>query len=588
MKPLSNPFLKVPGKAAALVQALFIYIWLTVLAPLSVTDTYFSVYLLCAMAGFLCLWDNYKTDRSCTVRESVVLSVCAILFSLAVVLANYTLFEPVTVLQNVFELGCCLLGGAFAGYSVLLFFLKRLPFAASPGVRKKPGLVFLTVFGAVACIDLLYLFFAQYPGILTTDSYTTMEQLLGKIPYDNVMPYWHTMTVKVFIELGLALFGEINAAVACFHVAQILFMAACFGYVIMTLYQAKVPGWFLAGVFLVYAVQPHNIVYSVTMWKDIPFAGAAALFITAFYRLLKNVGASKGTNYAVFALGALGFSLWRTNGWYAFLAVVVVMAFLMRRQHRKLLMIMTLVLILCWILINPVLDILGVSGTNFVEAFAVPMQQIARVVSEGKELTEGEYALLSEIFWMDKLGAVYNPQTVDPVKFETFRYDKVDYILDNLGAYLKLYVSVGLRYPAEYFKAWIEETKGYWNGGYHFWIYTLKPGANDLGIHLTPGTNLIARLFAAMFRYLEKPAFLQPLTSIGLHVWALLGCFALNILRKQKEFLLTIPLIVLVVGLWLGSPVYAEFRYAYPIFLSMPLILGVTLFAGSDPDKLRE
>jgi len=37
-------------------------------------------------------------------------------------------------------------------------------------------------------------------------------------------------------------------------------------------------------------------------------------------------------------------------------------------------------------------------------------------------------------------------------------------------------------------------------------------------------------------------------------------------------------LVVLVAGLWLGTPVFAEFRYAYPIFLCMPVILAVTIF----------
>ena len=240
---------------------------------------------------------------------------------------------------------------------------------------------------------------------------------------------------------------------------------------------------------------------------------------------------------------------------------------------------MAVVLIFCWILINPVLDFLGVTGTNFVEAFAVPMQQIARVVSEGRELTETENALLGEIFNMEKLGQMYNPLTVDPVKFETFRYDRVDYIRENPGDFLKMYVSVGLRYPGDYLKAWIDETKGYWNGGYFFWIYTKQMDANPYGIVHTGGDNLIAKLFAAAFRYLEKPVFMQPLVSIGLHVWALIACTVINIRKKREEFVLAIPLLVLVMGLWLGTPVYSEFRYAYPVFLGMPLILATTLFS---------
>ena len=49
------------NKAAVILRAILIYIWLTVLSPLSVTDTYYSVYLLCGVIGLLCLYDNYKS-----------------------------------------------------------------------------------------------------------------------------------------------------------------------------------------------------------------------------------------------------------------------------------------------------------------------------------------------------------------------------------------------------------------------------------------------------------------------------------------------------------------------------------------------
>lgn len=570
------------NKLSVIFQALLIYTWLTVLSPLSVTDTYYSVYLLCGALGLMCLYDNYKSRRCCDSKKQWILWLFSGWFSLAVVLANFALFEPLSVLQNLFDGLCCFAGGLCVGKAVLTYLLDRLPFAIGYPDRNRAGRVFLLVFGIITLIDLMYLFFGIYPGILTTDSVTTIRQLMGDEAYNNTMPFWHTLTVQPFVKLGLAVFGNMNAAVACFHVAQILFMAGCFAFVIMTLYQIGAPLWFVVGAFCVYAFQPHNIVYAVTLWKDIPFAGATALFITSLYRLLKDVG-NKKENYAVFLLGALGFSLWRTNGWYAFLVTVMVMVFLLGRKNKRLLILMTAVLMLCWVLLNPVLALLGVSETNLVEAFAVPMQQVARVVWEGRELTPEEAGLLGEIFWLDKIPQLYDPLTVDPIKFETFRYDQVEHIRANAGEYLGLYLSLGLKYPGDYLKAWIEETKGYWNGGYFFWIYTLQMGSNPYGIETAVEPNLIGRLFAAMFRYLEKPAFLQILTSIGLHVWALVSCTLVNILKKKEEFLLSIPLLVLIFGLWLGTPVYSEFRYAYPMFVSMPLILAVTLFAPDTP-----
>lgn len=571
------------NKLSVIFQALLIYTWLTVLSPLSVTDTYYSVYLLCGALGLMCLYDNYKSRRCCDSKKQWILWLFSGWFSLAVVFANFALFEPLSVLQNLFDGLCCFAGGLCVGKAVLTYLLDRLPFAIGYPDRNRAGRIFLLVFGIITLIDLMYLFFGIYPGILTTDSVTTIRQLMGDEAYNNTMPFWHTLTVQPFVKLGLAVFGNMNAAVACFHVAQILFMAGCFAFVIMTLYQIGAPLWFVVGAFCVYAFQPHNIVYAVTLWKDIPFAGATALFITSLYRLLKDVG-NKKENYAVFLLGALGFSLWRTNGWYAFLVTVMVMVFLLGRKNKRLLILMTAVLMLCWVLLNPVLALLGVSETNLVEAFAVPMQQVARVIWEGRELTPEEAGLLGEIFWLDKIPQLYDPLTVDPIKFETFRYDQVEHIRANAGEYLGLYLSLGLKYPGDYLKAWIEETKGYWNGGYFFWIYTLQMGSNPYGIETAVEPNLIGRLFAALFRYLEKPAFLQILTSIGLHVWALVSCTLVNILKKKEEFLLSIPLLVLIFGLWLGTPVYSEFRYAYPMFVSMPLILAVTLFAPDTPN----
>lgn len=570
------------SKTACVIQVLLIYSWLTVLAPLAVTDTYYSVYLLCALMGALCLYDNQTAGLYCNGRQRVALGIFAALFSGAVALANYALFEPLTVLQNLFDLACVLVGGWVVGYQILLCLLRRLPLEGCREDRRHPAVVFLLVFAAVAVIDLAYLLLALYPGMVTTDSFSTLRQVLGIDGYDNVMPFWHTVTVQIFVELGLRLFGDINAAVALFHGVQILFMAACFGYAIMTLYQMGAPRWLLAVTFALYALMPHNIVYSVTLWKDIPFAGAAVLLVTALYRLMKRIGRHSWLDWLAFVVGAMGFSLWRTNGWYAFAVLTILMLLMLRRRQKTLLIVMMVVLVLCWVLIGPALDSWGVKGTNFVEAFGIPMQQIARVLHNGHSLPDGDMEMLSQIFLVERTAEVYDPLTVDPVKFCTFRYDQVPYLMENLGDYVKLYLRIGSQYPDEYLKAWVEQTKGYWNGGYRFWTYTLKMGGTDLGIVQTPGDNLVAKLYAAWFRYVEKPEIFQCFTSIGLHVWALAACAIVNAMKKREEGLLTIPILVLIAGLWLGTPVFAEFRYAYPMILTMPVIFGTTVFDSKE------
>lgn len=570
------------SKTSFLLQAFLVYCWLTVLSPLAVTDTYYSVYLLCAVFGILCLYDNQTSGLYYNLRKKVTLGLTAMLFAGAVALANYDLFEPLTVLQNLFDLACVLAGGWVIGYQILLCLLHRLPLEAKSGERSHPALVFWAVFAGITAIDLACLLFVLYPGVLTTDTYSTLAQIMGLVNYDNVMPFWHTIMVQPFIKAGLALFGDMNAAVALFHGAQILFMALCFGYAVMTMYQMGLPWWALLAAFGIYGLMPYNIVYSVTLWKDIPFAGAALLMVTALYRLLKKQWRHRWLDWILLVAGAVGFSLWRTNGWYAFLVLTVLMFVITGKRHRKLLLVMLLVLILCWALIGPVLDALGVMETNFVEAFGIPMQQIARVLHYGGEVSEVDMEMLSQLFFVDRAAELYDPQTVDPVKFYTFHYEQVPYLMEHLEDYAKLYFRLGIQNPEEYLKAWVEQTKGYWNGGYKFWTYTMNTGSNDFGIVQIGRDHIVARLFSAWFRYVEKPAIFQCFISIGLHVWALVTCAVINGLKRREEGLMTVPILVLIAGLWLGTPVFAEFRYAYPMIVTMPLILATTVFEPND------
>lgn len=271
-------------------------------------------------------------------------------------------------------------------------------------------------------------------------------------------------------------------------------------------------------------------------------------------------------------------SLWRTNGLLAFGITFLVLALLLRKSQPRLLKVMLGVLVACWFLMYPFLTLLGIGQTHFVEVLSIPLQQVSRVIAQNRELTAYEQSYLEQILDFEMVRQVYDPLTVDPIKYEAFRYGNQDHFLANLGEYLGIYLQLGLQYPADYLKAWIDETKGYWNGGYFYWIYTQGIHENVYGLVASYGSNPVASLYAALFRYVEKLEILQPFTSIGLQVWAIVSCTLVNALKKRKELVLGIPLIVLAVGLWIGTPVYAEFRYAYPFFLAAPFLIAVTVW----------
>lgn len=551
-----------------------IYGWLTVLSPVAKTDAYFSVYLLWAVAALACWLSPGEATLPRDRRSRRLLSAFSCGFSLAVVLANYALLEPMGLLETTGALLILLPGGVAVAWP-LLDRLLRLSLSASRE-NVHPWRVFWVSFGVIALTNLGHLVSAQYPGVLTRDSLSTVNQILGNSDWNNVMPYWHTRLVGIFFHLGYGVNQDINLAVATVHAAQILFMAGCVAYAMMTLWQVGLPRWALGLAFAFWWLVPYHILYSVTLWKDVPFAGAILLFATALYRILRRVGPPRWWDWVLLTLGGAGFALMRTNGWYSCAVTVVLLLLLMGKGQRRLKALLVGIVVVSWVMLNPLLDLWGVRGLDYTEALAIPMQQLSRVVAQERPLTQEETELLEIAFDLDQVRELYNPISVDPIKFGPFRRGNLGYLQENIGAYLKLYLRLGLRYPMDYLKAWIDETKGYWNGGYYYWIYTRQMEGQELGLVRQAPIPLLAKGYYALTRIWEKASILQFSGSIGWFVWLVLACFTVNLARRGKERLIFLPFLVVLVGLWIGTPVYAEFRYAYPIVLATPFLAGIT------------
>lgn len=568
------------------VQALFIYTWLS---NLTGTDSFLTVYLLCALTGVLCLWDNAREAVSVPAWVRVLTYILSGLFGAAVVLANYPLFEPVTAMLSLFNMACSFAGGYFVASNILLCAIRRLPLENTDTQERNHAVrMFLLSTCAVAAVFLLYLFTTGYPVYLAHDSIVSLNQIRDGV-YSNHHPYWYTRFIELCMDLGYLFSSDINVAAAVYSAVQCVLLALCFGYLLVTLYQAGVPKWCIIVVFAISALLPYNITYAITMWKDTLFGACSLAVMTALYRILKEIGKCRWLNYAVFALCGIGFCLVRNNGFPVFLVWTVFLLIFLGRKHWKLLLICVLVLAVAWFMTGPMLEMLDVADTEMVEILAVPFQQIARVIALELPMDEEDMAFLGRIFAFDRVKELYTPYIVDPIKFEAMQPDGQTILKQNMGEFLLSWVRLGLQYPGEYVKAWVEETKGYWNGGYYYWIYIKGTYPLTSGIGGFHPDNPGKDLFDALFRYTEKPVILEPLYSIGLQVWAIISCCFVCFAQKRKEFLIAIPMVVLSAVLWVMTPVYAEFRYAYPMFVTCPLVLLTTVFPGpKEKARVRE
>lgn len=578
----------IPPKLTFAVQMAFMVLWLSNLAG---TDAYYSVYALCGFAGALCLMDNYRGRNGGIGKPKIRASwvILSAVFSLAVILANYPVFlqirDPYDVsaetnlFMNVVEMACSFLGGTFVALNGILWLMERYP-ATGTGwkrdpFRGAPWKVFACSFGIILAVYFLYLFLTVYPGNLTLDSMNQVDQIYAG-EYVNNHPFWHTMLIKLFLELGYALFRDANAAVATFSAAQAVIMAAVFSYGLVTLYQMGISWLWIGVAFAMYAFLPHNITYSATMWKDVVFGYSLALMVIALLRCLRGVGKNRKLNYALLVLGGFLFCIMRTNGWYTMLLAALVLIPCLWKSHRRIVLALVAVMTAGWIMIGPMLTVLNVGETDFVEALSMPLQQISRVIADGCELTENETEMLEKILDLEEVPALYNSGLSDPIKNEV-RENDTEYLRTHLTEYARLWLKLGLQYPGEYAKGWIDQTKGYWNGGYDRDIYAHYVHENDYGMAVSVGSNIVCKLMKAYLTFVREAVVFQPLQSIGLHMWIMaLLCFV-NAAGKRKEWLICMPSLMVIFGLLIGTPVYAEFRYAYPLFTVFPFAVPVLL-----------
>jgi len=571
-------------KTFPIFRVIFIIIWLS---NLSGTDAYFSIYSIIAFFSFfVILRENcHKSDKVDFL--SVILS---FLFSMAVFLANYPLFTTIgdpavigystSIMVNLIKSVLSIAGGSLVAYPIIRWFFQSFPvysFRAISFERRQhiPFVIFLSI----AFISLIHLFLVEYPGNITEDTFSQISEMVSG-SYSNFNTYWHTFLFERILTLGYYVFSDVNAALALFCVIQALILAAAFTHALMTMIYSGVPKIIVVVSYVIYAILPYNIALGITVWKDVLFSAGCLLMLSSLYRILRRLPFDSVLNYFSLIFGGLLFILSRTNGWTILLVVFVVSLPVLRR-HIKLAFTLASLTFVGWFLLNPALSLLHVSGGDPVESMSVPIQQVSRVIVDGGVLTSEEEELLNAVVDLDEVPNLYVNWLSDPMKVEVRSKDYA-YFLDHLGDYAKLWVQLGMRYPWEYVKAWVDQTKGYWNGGYDYPLYSETVTDNPYGVVKSGGGNPVASLFRLYFGLSRHVIFFEPLHSIGLHVWIMILCFLLNLRKGREEWILCLPLLVLVVGLWFGTPVYCSFRYVYPLFVCFPLLVSTSLFPSDN------
>lgn len=556
-------------------------------AVLTGSRALFAPYLIAAIFGVAALFRTAPPeDRKSTKWRIVCIS--SMILAAFLALANYGIwlypYLPdirTSLFVRIYKLFLLLVivsGGYFCIRSILAFVVYSPGGISLCGRRpsgKRTYMYFLIPFLVISAVYLSVYLCCYYPGLMSLDSIDQVTQIFtGK--YSNHQPFYHTMMLKAFIQCALAVSGNINTAVAFYVIFQILFMSASFAFVIMNMAKLDMPRWCMVTAACFYALMPYHIMFSFTVWKDVLFGAFTTLLVTFFIRLMKDIGKS-ALNLTGFAVCSVVICLIRSNGLFAYVFVFLAMLLLMRRQ-KKILIIMASTIVISFILKHTVLGMLSVTPPDTVESLSIPLQQIARVVADDGAVSDEDMDYLGRIIDVGSIKDIYDPDISDPVKNAIRDFGNEQYLSDNMGGFIKLYLRTFVHNPVKYVVAWVDSTCGYWNSGYNYWVWYWDVEENDLGIArsiASPG--MLTAMDGYLWLFYNNPLF-QLFTCIGMFFWILLLLLAKNISDGNRcAIIACVPLLAIQLSLVISSPVYSEFRYMYALFCALPVLVSVSM-----------
>lgn len=488
-----------------------------------------------------------------------------------------------------------LLGYAWLYQVVLVHLLEKLmqglePCAdpCRPAIRRDRA--FFHVFLLLLVCWLPY-YIAFFPGLLSIDSYNQIAQGMGGLPLMDDHPILHTAFLSACIHLGRSLFGSTSAGVALYSTVQMLCCALTFAFVLSYMGARKIPRT-RAAAFCFFAFHPIVPLYAITLWKDVYLALFVLVYTVCLCELVRLrdhffESLPRALGLIISVLGIL----FSKNTGLIVVSLSIPFALPLLKRKRALLPCVLTALCALFAVRGVLMPALGIQSGRIRETISVPIQQLARTaILHRDELSTDETEALNDLLPLDDLPSLYNPKVADPVKAV---FDD-EALMADLTRYAAVYARLGLRYPGDYLQAFLCNTVGYWSPNAYYWFAVESNYADirsdaaqsESGVLFEDSTGEISlalfsrQIRARMIDVISALRFVPLLSMLfsaafGFRLALVLGC-ALLLKRRRASLVVFLPTLSVFVVCML-SPVFAEFRYAYPAFLQLPLLLSLTL-----------
>ena len=415
-----------------------------------------------------------------------------------------------------------------------------------------------------------------YPGIVTSDSYSQIEQAIGTLNLSDHHPIAHTAIISLCINVGLFIFKDINTSIALYSIVSMICMALFDSTVLLYLRKKNIHKSIIIGALLFYMFYPVNAMYSITMWKDILFSGIFPIFLILCNEVLFNTEnfLKDRKNMVLFVIISFLVIVLRHNGLYVVILSLPFFYIALKKYWKKLSIIFIGIFLLTQIFNLFMFNILKVEKGSVGEMLSIPAQQIARVEKNHREeLSEDLLNSINSIFITEKIGDYYEPYLSDPVKWRI----NMQYFEEKKIEFFKVWIKLFFKYPKDYIESFISNSYGYYYPEAFSSVVSRATMDHNMGIEQKPKIEgkIVEKIDSCIDR--RDIPLNAMIYSIGMGFWITCICFGYKIYKKEyKYILLYLPIFVL----WLtciASPVFCEYRYAYPIFTSILLYISLNL-----------
>lgn len=244
-----------------------------------------------------------------------------------------------------------------------------------------------------------------------------------------------------------------TVAVAVYSVLQLILLALILAFAIKIIDKTLQNRWVTVAVLACFALYPLQGILGINMTKDTLFSAFVLLLGVLTWRICCTDGAwlQQTRNKVILCVGLILVLLFRSNGFLVSLGTVAALFVFYHKKYWKQIAVCGAILVVFWAAWGKALDVAGVVQPSISESLGMPLNQIGNIVSKDRPLTEEEKDLIEQVIPLDTLKETYSLWYSDPIKWSD-AYDP-DAIVQNKGAYLKLWLSLVAKYPLDCLEA---------------------------------------------------------------------------------------------------------------------------------------